>query len=113
LAGKIPPSILDNGTPTNAVHVLDMAWILPAFGITSITLWRKPPLGYMLAGALLSYAVFLTLAILGMAVFMIQDGNPVVIPQLVIFGALLVIRLGMLIWFMRDLEPPSIQMVKP
>jgi len=32
LARTIPQSIRDNGTPTNPVHVLDMAWILPAFG---------------------------------------------------------------------------------
>jgi hypothetical protein len=105
ISGRIPQSILDNGTPTNAVHVLDMAWILPAFGITAVSLWRKKALGYTLAGALLSYAVFLTLAILGMAIFTIREGYPIVVPQVVIFGALLAISLGMLIWYMRNLEP--------
>jgi hypothetical protein len=109
MAGKIPQSIQDNGTPTNAVHVLDMAWILPAFGITAINLWRKQALGYTLAGALLSYAVFLILAILGMAIFMIREGHPVVIPQVVIFGALLAISLGMLIWYMWDIKSPPVQ----
>ena len=104
MAGKIPQSIQDNGTPTNAVHVLDMAWVLPSFGITAVSLWRKQALGYTLAGAILSYGVLLVLAILSMVVFMIREGHPVVVPQVVIFGALFVISLGMLIWYMKGLK---------
>ena len=104
LAGKIPQSIQDNGTPTNPVHVLDMAWILPAFGITAVSLWRKQAWGYTLAGAILSYAVLLTLAILSMVVFMIRQNQPIVVPQVVIFAALFAISLGMLIWYIKDLK---------
>lgn len=104
MAGEIPQSIRDNGTPTNAVHVLDMAWVLPSFGITAVSLWRKRALGYTLAGAILSYGVLLMLAILSMVVFMIREGHPVVVPQMVIFGALFAISLGMLIWYMRGLK---------
>ncbi len=104
MAGEIPQSIRDNGTPTNAVHVLDMAWVLPSFGITAVSLWRKQALGYTLAGAILSYGVFLILAILSMVVFMIREGHPVVVPQVVIFGTLLAISLGMLIWYMKGLK---------
>jgi hypothetical protein len=42
MANEVPQSIQDNGTPTNAVHVLDMAWILPAFGITALERARLP-----------------------------------------------------------------------
>jgi hypothetical protein len=101
IAGKTPQSVIDAGTPTNAVYVLDMAWILPAFGITAVGLWRKRALGYTLAGALLSYLVLLILAILSMVVFMIRDGQPVAVPQVVIFGTLFAISLGMLLWYMR------------
>ena len=104
MAGEIPQSIRDNGTPTNAVHVLDMAWVLPSFGITAVSLWRKQALGYTLAGAILSYGVLLILAILSMVVFMIWEGHPVVVPQVVIFGTLLAISLGMLIWYMKGLK---------
>jgi hypothetical protein len=104
IAGAIPQSIQDNGTPTNAVHVLDMAWILPACGITTISLWRKKALGYTLAGAILSYCVLLILAILGMVMFMVQYGQPIVLPQVVIFGVLFVIGLGILILYMKGLR---------
>ncbi len=99
LTGEVPESIQNNGVPTNAVHVLDMAWILPAFGITAANLWRKRSLGYTLAGVMLSYFVLLVSAILSMVVFMVRDGQPVAIPQAVIFGTLLVISLFILIWY--------------
>jgi hypothetical protein len=105
--GEIPKSVQDNGTPTNSVHVLDMAWILPALLMTSVSLWRKRALGYTLAGVLLSYCVLLTLAILSMAVFMIRGGHPVAIAQVGIFGALFASSLGMLIWYMKGLKSPS------
>ena len=107
-AGKIPQSILDNGTPTNPVHVLDMAWILPAFGITAASLWRKKALGYTLAGVLLTYGALLMLAILSMTIFMMRAGYPVVVPQAAIFGTLFAIGLGMLVWYMKGLQPLSI-----
>jgi hypothetical protein len=103
VVGEVPQSIQNNGTPTNGVHVLDMAWILPAFGITAASLWHKKAFGYTLAGALLSYSVLLILAILSMVVVMVREGQPVVIPQAVIFGVLLAISLGMLVGYMKGL----------
>ena len=110
MAREIPQSIKDNGTPTNGIHVLDMAWILPAFVITAFNLWRKRALGYTLAGALLSYCVLLVLAILSMVAFMIRDGHPIAVPQVAIFAILLTVSLGMLIWYMKGLKSSLISM---
>ena len=55
LAGQPAQSLIDAGTPTNFVQVLDMAWLLPALVITAVNLWRKQPIGYTLAGALLTW----------------------------------------------------------
>jgi hypothetical protein len=107
VAGTVPPSVIENGTPTNAVHVLDMAWMLPSFGIAAFNLWRKQALGYTLAGALLTYGVLLTLAILSMVVWMTRGGQPVSVPQVIIFGALFVISLGMLIGYLTGLKYPQ------
>jgi hypothetical protein len=106
-AGEIPQSILDNGTPTNPIHVLDMAWILPAFLIAAVSLWRKKDLGYMLAGALLSYGVLLMSAILSIAIFMSREGQPVTMPQVVIFVVLLAVSLGMLSVHLQGLKAPG------
>ena len=107
IAGETPKSITDNGTPTNAVHVLDMAWVLPAMAMAAVSLWRRRPLGYALAGALLSFVVLLALAILSMVVLLARAGYPVVAPQVVVFAALCVISLGMLIWYLQHLRLPE------
>jgi hypothetical protein len=50
-------------------------------------------------------AIFiLTLAILGMIVFEARAGEPTLISQVMMFGALLAISLGMLIWYGRGLR---------
>jgi hypothetical protein len=105
LAGKPSQSLIDNGTPTNFVQVLDMAWMLPAIAITAVGLWRRQPLGYTLAAPVLTFLVLLTLAILSMVVFMVKAGQPVVIPQVVIYGVLFIVSIGGLIWYLKNLEP--------
>jgi hypothetical protein len=92
LTGEMPQAVKDVETPTNAIHVLDMAWILPAMGLTAVWLRRKQGIGYASAGALLIYVSLMVLAIMSMVVFMTRDGHPVVIGQIVIFGVLLIIN---------------------
>lgn len=104
VAGKTPQSVIEAGTPTNAVYVLDMAWILPAFGITAISLWRKQALGYTLAGVLLTFLVLLILAILSMVVYMVRASQPAAIPQVLIFGVLFAVSIGMMIWYLKNLR---------
>ncbi len=107
VTGKIPQSILDDGTPTNAIHVLDMAWILPAFVITSISLWRKHSLGCTLAGVMLTFFVLLASAILSMVVFQARNGNHDIIPEAVMFGTLIAIAVGMLAWYLKSFRLPQ------
>lgn len=108
LAGTIPQSVKDSGTPTNAVHVLDMSWILPALLITAVSLWRRRPLGYLLAGPLLSFVVLMASAVLSMVVSMAWAGYPLVLPQVVIFIVTLALGLGLLIWYLGSFEWPRV-----
>lgn len=104
LRGTVPPSVQQNGTPTNAVHVLDMAWMLPAFVIAAVNLARRTPLGYTLAGAALTFVVLLVLAVLSIVVFAVRAGHPVVVPQVAIFGASFVGGLVLLVWYLKTLQ---------
>lgn len=104
LTGQLPQSLRDAGTPTNFVQVLDMAWLLPATAITAVSLWRKRSLGYTLAGALLTFFVLLSLAILAMVVVLGRAGQPVGIPQVVIYGVLLAMSSGMAIGYLKNLN---------
>jgi hypothetical protein len=106
IVGEIPQNILDSGTPSNAVYVLDMAWILPAFCIAAVNLWRKQPLGYALAGILLSSLALLILAIVGMVIVQVREGYAT-FGVVMIFGVLFAFTLGMLIWYFRSLKSPA------
>jgi len=104
LRGTVPPSVQQNGTPTNAVHVLDMAWMLPAFVIAAMNLARRTPLGYTLAGTALTFVVLLVLAVLSIVVFAVRAGHPVVVPQVAIFGTSFIVGLVLLISYLKTLH---------
>lgn len=103
ISGGVPRSVTENGTPTNPVHVLDMAWMLPAMALTAVWLWRKRALAYTLAGVLLTFVTLLALAIISMVVFMARYGQPASPGQAVTFGGVSVISLGMLIRYLSAL----------
>ncbi len=108
LSGEIPQSILEDKTPTNAIHVLDMAWILPAFVITSINLWRKRPLGYVLAGVALPFFVLMASAIFSMGLLEARGGNSDVIPMIGLIGILIITGIGMLGRYVKSLRDPAV-----
>jgi len=104
ISGDVPQSVTDNGTPTNGVHVLDLAWMLPATVLTAVWLWRKQAIGYALAGALLTFMPLLVLAIASMLVFMARYNQSISVGQAGVFGVLGAVSLGMLIWYLRGLK---------
>lgn len=55
---EVPDSVLEVALPTNPVHVLDLAFFLPAVGMVGWSLLQRRPLGYSAAPAML---VFLAL----------------------------------------------------
>lgn len=104
LGGDVPQSVIVNGTPTNGVHVLDMAWMLPAMGLTAIWLWRGKDLGYVLAGVLLNFMSLLLLAIMGMVVSMNLHDQPAAPGMAVVFGVVAAASLGLMVWYLRGLS---------
>lgn len=104
LAGTPPQSVQEDGTPTNVIHVLDMGLLLPALVIAAVSLWRKQPLGYALAAALLVNLAFLVLAILSMIVFQARAGVPAELAPIVMFLVVFLASLGMLTWHLGNLR---------
>jgi len=115
LAGQPAQALIDAGTPTNFVQVLDMAWLLPALFITAVGLWHKQPIAYTLAGALLTFFLLMALAVLAMVVFMVRAGQPVVIPQVVIFVVMFAASSSMVIGYLKNLKssPASVPTPSP
>ena len=104
IVGDVPQSVIDNGAPTNGVHVLDMAWMLPAMALAALWLWRRHPLGYALAGILLTFTSVLLLAIITMVVAMKLYGQPVTVAPAAVFGIVAMVNMGMLTWYFKGLK---------
>lgn len=109
LAGVTPQSILDNGLPTNPVHVLDLSFLLPGLIITGILLLKDHPLAYVITPIFYSYAAMLGLAIIAMVILLVQQGYPVVIPQVVIFALMTLVNTALLLSYTKQLGLSSRQ----
>jgi hypothetical protein len=103
LSGITPQSIIDNGLPTNPVHVLDLSFLLPGLIITGILVLKDNPLGYVITPIFYSYAAMLGLAIIAMVILMAQQGFELVIPQVVIFSLMTVVMTGLTINYTKGL----------
>ncbi|HEX5913422.1 MAG TPA: hypothetical protein VFY54_09875 [Rubrobacter sp.] len=107
LAGEVPQGVIEAEAPTDVVHVLDMALLLPANVLTAIWLWRRRALGYVLAGTLLSFLSLVVLAVMSMMVFQVLYGVAAVVEALgiaVVFGVVFAVSVGMLVWHLSALE---------
>lgn len=72
--GTTPPSVVEAGTPTNAVYVIDLSIVLPAHLIAGISLLKRRHLGFVLGPILLGFDVLMALSIAGMMWVMKQRG---------------------------------------
>jgi hypothetical protein len=64
--GATPEPILLAKTPTSAVHVQDLAVVLPLYLLTAAWLWRRHAWGFVLAPILLILADVMLVALLAM-----------------------------------------------
>ena len=104
LAGVKSQSVIDTGLPTNPIHVLDLAFFLPAAIATGVLLLKRRPFGHTAAPA--------------MIVFLILTGVPILITPLVQtvrgetanwgvvgpIGILTLASLGLLIWLLSTIQ---------
>jgi len=87
-SGATPRSVIEFETPTNIVHVFDLAIVLPAMVIAAVMLLRRRPWGLVLSGVLLVEAATIGLWVLVMMWFMAGAGYPIPMPQLILFALL-------------------------
>ena len=85
-AGTRPPSISETDLPVNVIQSLDLGVVVPAFALSAYFLWRRRAWGYAFSGVLLVKGTTLGLAVLGMIVFMVRDGQTVPLAQVAFFG---------------------------
>ena len=107
MAGKTPQSVIDAGLPTNPVHVLDLAFFLPAVIITGALLLKRRALAYTLAPSFILFLILTGVPILITPVVQTAReevaGWGVVAP----IGTLTAVLLCLLIWLMSTVQSPT------
>ena len=107
LAGTRPPSIAETTLPVPVIQSLDLGVVVPSFALSATLLWKQRAWGYVFTGVLLVKGTTLGLAVLAMIVFMLQNGQAVPLPQIVLFGVLSLIGLGLTTRFIRAISRRS------
>jgi hypothetical protein len=104
LSGAVPTSVRDAGLLTNPVHVLDLSFVLPAMIVTAILLWRREPLGALLAIPLLVFSLFTIVGILAIFVVTSLRGVATTAGVELVFGALALVCLLLTVIAVRDVR---------
>jgi hypothetical protein len=85
VSGRLPAGLAAAGWPMNPVYVLDLGFVIPLVVLGGLRLVRRKPGGARLAVPFLIFLPLLSISVLLMTVFMAIDGQPLVIPMLVVF----------------------------
>lgn len=92
--GEPPRELAESGLPTNPVHVLDLSLVLPLHVIAGVALWRRRPIGLVLAPVLLAFGALMAGSI---AVLLAISGGWSIAAIMVAIAALeAILLIGML-----------------
>jgi hypothetical protein len=75
-----PRSLAETGLLTNPVHVIDLAFVLPAHVVAGLWLWRGRRAGELLGAIVLAFGVLMAASIGGMMVVIAATGAPAAAP---------------------------------
>ncbi len=106
LAGTPPASTVEAGLVVNPVHVLDLSLLLPGMLVAGVALLWRRALGYVLAPVMLSFALLMTAAIVGMLVAMRSWGVRVDLVVPAFLGVATVISTYALVRLLGHLHEP-------
>jgi hypothetical protein len=91
VSGQLPAALIAAGWPMNPVYVLDLGFVVPLVMVGGLRLLRSQPGGGRLAVPFLIFLPLLSISVLLMTVFMAIDGQPLVVPLIVVFGVALAV----------------------
>jgi len=98
VAGQVPPSVIQLGTPVNLVHALDLIFLLPGLCVAAYLLLRRRASGYALAPAFLALLALMDIELAVIVVVMAQMGCfPMIYPMILSF-AVLGVGCAILLW---------------
>jgi hypothetical protein len=106
-SGVIPPAAADLGLPTNPVHVLDLAFFLPAAIAVGVFLLRRSAAGIVLGPALLLFLSLTGVPIMATPVVAWACGDAATWALLIPIGAITVASAALSIRMARSLRPAT------
>jgi hypothetical protein len=112
LSGSTPQSVIDMAVPTNPVHILDLAFFLPAVIVASIMLLKQKSLAYTLTPAFIVFLILTGIPILTTPIVQSARGETAAWGVIVPIGTLTVLLLGLLAWLLSTIRPISRQETK-
>jgi len=103
-SNEVPPVLIELGLPTNPVHVLDLAFILPGTIIVSALLWKREALGLLLAVPLLVFMATMGAGIIAMFVLSASNGGPSVLPAGLTIGTIMILSTYFSYLFLKEIR---------
>jgi hypothetical protein len=100
----LPSGVADAGLWINPVHVLDLAFFLPATALAAWQLRKKETLGLVLAVPILIFLALVSLAMVAMVVALANQGFPVSVPMMVIILLSILIGLTLINQFLGEID---------
>jgi hypothetical protein len=104
LSNEIPPSLAETGLGVNPVHVLDLAFLLPGMVITSVLLWRRNRLGFLLAVPLMVFLATMGGGIISMFIISAIMGLPSSLPAGMIIGLIMLLSVYFSYLFLKEVK---------
>jgi hypothetical protein len=104
LSGTKPQSLIDMALPTNPVHILDLAFFLPAAVVTGVLMFKRKPLAYTLAPSFILFLILTGIPILITPVVQAVRGEIAAWGVVVPIGTLTILLLVMLVWLLSTIH---------
>lgn len=105
LSGARPQSLVDMALPTNPVHILDLAFFLPAVIATGVMLIKQRPLAYTLAPTFIVFLILTGIPILLTPVVQTARGEAAAWGVVLPIGALTAVLSVLLVWLLSTIHP--------
>lgn len=102
-----PQSVIDMAIPTNPVHILDLAFFLPAVIITGVLLIKKIPLAFTIAPAFIVFLILTGIPILVTPVVQSARGESAAWGVFFPIGTLTAVLIGLLVWLLSTIRLPK------
>lgn len=99
-----PKNLINAGLPTNPVHVIDLAIVLPGIFMTGVLLLRNKKLGLVFTPVILVFFILMDITIGALSAMMMQKGLEGSLVLTGVMSVLAFVSLVFLIWYFMKMK---------